>query len=77
MGSLLCLHPVRGAIRSLEDLKSADDRLRLLLFMGLLNEGYYIARRGFMSLSLVLQESHFRGFENALEKVVRQIESIS
>jgi len=77
MGSLLCLHPVRGAIRSLEDLKSADDRLRLLLFMGLLNEGYYIARRGFMSLSLLLQESHFRGFENALEKVVRQIESIS
>lgn len=66
LGSLLNIHPTRGIITSIDDLKSVDDRLRLLLFLKLLEKGFYIARRGYMSLSLALEGHHLEAFENAL-----------
>jgi glutamate-1-semialdehyde 2,1-aminomutase len=57
-GSMLSIHPVGGEPASPEDVASADLRLRQLLYLDLLEEGIYIAGRGFMALSLVLDQSH-------------------
>ena len=59
MGSLLTLHPVGGDIRTPEDAGKADLRLKRLLYLHLLDDGIYIAERGFMALSLVLGEGEF------------------
>ncbi len=45
VGSMICLH-------------CPDDRLLELLFHHLLDEGLYIARRGFMALSMAITDSH-------------------
>ena len=45
MGSMLCFH-------------ADDPRLLELLFHHLLTEGIYVARRGFMALSLALTDDH-------------------
>lgn len=45
LGSMLCLH-------------AADDRLLDLLFHRLLDRGLYVARRGFMALSMAITDEH-------------------
>ena len=54
MGSMLTLHPLAGDVRSPEDVAKADARLKKLLYLDLLDDGIYIAERGFMSLSLMI-----------------------
>ena len=56
IGSLLAIHPVAGEVHTPEDADKADVRLRQLLFMDLLDEGIYIAERGFMALSLMVRD---------------------
>ncbi len=51
-GSLLNIHGTAGPVRTATDLQNQDDRLKELLFFGLLESGFYIARRGFIALSL-------------------------
>lgn len=70
IGSLLNLHPVTGEIRVPEDAASADQRLRQIIYLDLLEEGYYIAGRGYMALSLVVDDAHCDGFLAALERIV-------
>jgi glutamate-1-semialdehyde 2,1-aminomutase len=70
LGSIMGLHPVRGEVTHPGDLAGADDRRRELLFLDLLEEGYYIARRGFVSLSLALTEADLDGFVAAVGRVV-------
>ena len=43
LGSIMNLHPSRAAVRHPGDLAAADDRRRELLFLDLLEAGYYIA----------------------------------
>ena len=57
-GSMLTIHPVGGEPSSPDDIASADVRLRHLLYLDLLEEGLYIAGRGFMALSLALDDVH-------------------
>ena len=70
IGSLVNLHPLSGDIRTPDDVAKADPRLRQLVYLGLLEEGYYIAGRGYMALSLVVSDEHCDGFCAAVERVV-------
>jgi glutamate-1-semialdehyde 2,1-aminomutase len=56
-GSMLCFHPHAGAIRRPGDLAKVPPGLRKLLHLEMNLRGLYIARRGFMSLSLPLTDA--------------------
>jgi glutamate-1-semialdehyde 2,1-aminomutase len=56
-GSMLAIHPMAGGIASPHDLEKTDKRLRQLLFLDLLEQGIYIAERGFMALSLMVTDA--------------------
>ncbi|MEM7173461.1 MAG: aminotransferase class III-fold pyridoxal phosphate-dependent enzyme [Pseudomonadota bacterium] len=80
-GSILAFHFQSGAIACAEDTwpHSAAERerlegLRKLLHLDLLSAGFYVARRGFLSLSLPLTEDDYRAFADAVEEfmVVRE-----
>ena len=70
MGSMITLHPVAGGIRSPEDLAHADKRLRQLLFLDLIEDGIYMAERGFMALSLMVTDEDCRRVVAAVEKFI-------
>lgn len=57
MGSMITVHPLGGDIVKPEDAGRADKRLKQLLFLDLLDEGIYIAERGFMALSLLIDDA--------------------
>jgi glutamate-1-semialdehyde 2,1-aminomutase len=69
-GSLMTIHAHPGPITSPDDLAAADDGVKELLFLDLLERGYYIARRGFIALSLAIDDSHEDGFLSALDDIV-------
>jgi glutamate-1-semialdehyde 2,1-aminomutase len=66
-GSMLCFHPQRAPIRRPADLAGASPDLRKLLHLELNLRGLYIARRGFMSLSLPLSEADHDALVAAFE----------
>jgi glutamate-1-semialdehyde 2,1-aminomutase len=55
-GSMIAIHPTAAGIASPHDLESTDKRLRQLLFLDLLEQGIYLAERGFMALSLMVTD---------------------
>lgn len=61
LGSLLTVHGTAGPVERVSDLDGSDDRLKELLFFDLLAAGYYMARRGFMALSLDITDEHVDG----------------
>jgi len=65
IGSMINVHPVGGTIRSAADLKNADPRLRDLLFLDMLERGFYMARRGFVALSLMVTQAELDAFADA------------
>ena len=67
-GSLLTLHATTGPVISPRDLATANDQLEELLFFGLLERGYYLARRGFIALSMDITDEHVNGFVNNVEE---------
>lgn len=70
MGSLMTIHPARGTLNRPSDLGETDGRLLPLLFHGLLEQGFYMALRGFVALSLVITDTDRVGFVSALNTVV-------
>jgi glutamate-1-semialdehyde 2,1-aminomutase len=70
VGSLLTLHPIGGDIRSAEDAAKADARLKRLIYFHLLDEGIYVAERGFMALSLILAQGEFDALEASLVRFI-------
>ena len=70
IGSLINLHPLLGDIKTPDDVSKADPRLRQLLYLDLLEAGYYLAGRGYMALSLVVSDEHCDGFSAAVERIV-------
>jgi glutamate-1-semialdehyde 2,1-aminomutase len=72
MGSMMTLHPVAGEVRSPEDSGRADIRLKRLLYLDLLDQGYYIAERGFSALSLMIDENHSDGLTRAVGQFVER-----
>ncbi len=57
VGSMLTVHPVVGPIKNIDDLVGGDDRLRELWFFACLEAGFYVARRGFMALSVEVTDA--------------------
>lgn len=66
IGSLMCFHFQREPIRCIGDKRNVDPGLSTLFHLQMLLSGFYIADRGYMSLSLALEEEHYAGFVDAL-----------
>ncbi len=65
-GSMVGLHFTRGPVRRVADLPASPE-LRALLHLHLLEQGYSYARRGFVALSLPMEETDVAGFAAAVE----------
>ena len=70
IGSLLGLHTTCAGIQNVKDLEKEDDRIMELVFLNMLERGYYIARRGFISLMLTIGNDEIVGFKKAFEDVL-------
>ena len=66
-GSMIALHPMSGEIASMHDLSNTDKRRRQLLFLDLLEQGVYLAERGFMALSLMVTDADCERVVEAVE----------
>jgi glutamate-1-semialdehyde 2,1-aminomutase len=66
-GSLMSAHFTGKTIRAPDDLAHADARLKELFFFDLLERGFYIARRGMLALSLMIDDAACNRFVDAVE----------
>jgi glutamate-1-semialdehyde 2,1-aminomutase len=57
MGSLFAIHPKAGQLTTPEQVDECDVRLKRLLYLHLLDHGVYIAERGFIALSLAIDDA--------------------
>lgn len=71
-GSLMTIHALRGAVTGPDDLAAGDDRIKELVFLDLLERGFYIARRGFIALSLAIDDAAIEQFLAALRDIVAE-----
>lgn len=62
LGSLMTVHAVSSPVRSPDDLEQADQVLKEYFFLSMVNSGYYMARRGFIALSVELTDDHLARF---------------
>jgi glutamate-1-semialdehyde 2,1-aminomutase len=69
LGSIIGLHGTGQPIRNPDDLAAADPAIKDLVFFDLLARGFYIARRGFMALSLPIGDAETKGFIEALDDI--------
>jgi glutamate-1-semialdehyde 2,1-aminomutase len=70
VGSLLAIHATNAQVTSPNDLAGSDTRLLELLFLNLLEHGYYMAPRGYMALSLALTSGQLAGFVRTVEQIL-------
>ena len=78
-GSIMCFHFTRvelDQIRSPSDLADNDKNLGALFHLYLLEKGYYIARRGFVALSLAVSDEDLRGFVDAARGFLESYEKL-
>ncbi|MEL6288629.1 MAG: aminotransferase class III-fold pyridoxal phosphate-dependent enzyme [Pseudomonadota bacterium] len=79
-GSLMNIHPSAGpddrAILRPADVAARNDAARELLFLDLLEKGIYIARRGFIALSLAVTDADLARFVDTLDEVVSARRSV-
>jgi glutamate-1-semialdehyde 2,1-aminomutase len=66
-GSLMNLHGTVGPVASIDDLRTADDRWKELLFFAALDAGFYFARRGFIALSIEVTDDDLAAFVEFVE----------
>jgi len=71
MGSMMTLHPLAGEIRTPADAERADQRIKQLLYLDLLDGGIYMAERGFMALSLMVDDGHCNRLAAAVETFIK------
>ncbi len=62
VGSLMTVHGTPGPVRSAHDLVDADDRLKELFYFHCLAHGFYVARRGFVALSIEITDADIHDF---------------
>jgi glutamate-1-semialdehyde 2,1-aminomutase len=75
VGSLLSIHFQRKPIRRPADVDSADEK-RALFHLEMMQRGYYLARRGYMALSVVLEPKDFDGFVAAAGAIADEYASV-
>jgi glutamate-1-semialdehyde 2,1-aminomutase len=71
-GSLMNMHPTSRPISNTRDLRAIDQRIRDLYFYFLLERGFYIARRGFVTLMLPIGGKERDGFVGATSDFIAQ-----
>lgn len=71
-GSLMTVHALRGEVNGPDDLAAGDDRIKELVFLDLLERGFYIARRGFIALSLAIDDAAIEQFLATLRDIVAE-----
>ena len=69
-GSMLCIHPQRAPIRRPADLAMLRPALRKLVHLEMNLRGIYMARRGFMSLSLPLTAADHDALAAAFDAIL-------
>ena len=69
-GSMMCFHFRDRPPRNAAEAAVADKALGELLFLDLLERGFYIARRGMVALSLMVGEAECEGFVQAVGDVL-------
>jgi glutamate-1-semialdehyde 2,1-aminomutase len=74
--SLMTLHAITGPVRSVDDLAGANEAAKELVFLDLLERGYYMARRGFIALSLMVSDADLDSFVAAVKDVVGEREDV-
>ena len=67
VGSILCMHFQREAIRQPDDTLHTPPAARALFHLEMLARGFYVARRGFIALSLPLTGADYDAFAAAFE----------
>jgi glutamate-1-semialdehyde 2,1-aminomutase len=67
-GSLLNVHGRPGPVRSAADLGGADDRWKELFYFAALDAGFYLARRGFIALSIEITDTDIDAFLNVVDE---------
>lgn len=72
-GSLIGIHATARTISRPADLASVDARLSELLFHELLTRGFYLARRGFVALSLAVTDEQVSAFGDAFGQVLQDL----
>lgn len=70
VGSIMSLHYQAAPIARPDDTRATPEAVRKLTHLALIERGYVTARRGFMSLSLVLSDEDLDGFASAFEDVL-------
>jgi glutamate-1-semialdehyde 2,1-aminomutase len=70
MGSLMNVHPVRGEVKCLADVLKGPGEVRDLLFFHLVEDSLYMARRGFVALSLALTDADLDAFVTSVERFI-------
>ena len=71
-GSLLGVHFTRQPIRNAHDANLSPPAARSLFHLFMLEQGYYIGRKGYLSLSLPLTAANHDGFCAAFENFIDQ-----
>jgi len=69
-GSIMSLHYQSEPIERTEDAAATPPHLRTITHLDLIERGYVTARRGFMSLSLALEDADLDGLVSAFEDVL-------
>jgi glutamate-1-semialdehyde 2,1-aminomutase len=73
MGSLMTIHTVRGPVQSPDDIAAADPVLKELLFLELVERGIYLAPRGYIALSIAIDDADCDHFVAALADATRSL----
>jgi len=70
LGSLMTLHATDRPLHNAADLDGSDPRIKDLLYFALLERGVFMARRGFVALSLPIGDAEVAQFVAALDDVL-------
>jgi glutamate-1-semialdehyde 2,1-aminomutase len=76
-GSMMALHALAEAPRTLADVARRDPHLQELLFFGLLERGIYTAPRGMLNLSLAHTDDQLAAALDALDDTLSELEQQS
>ena len=75
-GSLMNIHGTAGPVRSVDDLRGSDDRWKELLFFAALDAGFYIARRGFIALSIEITDDDVDTFVALVDRWATEVRDL-
>ena len=72
VGSLMTIHATTAPLSRPADKAGASDEALALLFFDLLDAGFYIARRGFLALSLAVTDQQIDAFVSAVDAILER-----